>query len=34
MEDRTAMEQLGEQLARRFPQSREFASYQRGAFDE
>lgn len=34
LDDRTAMEQLGAQLGRRFPQSREFASYQRGAFDE
>lgn len=34
LEDRTAMEQLGAQLGRRFPQSREFASYQRGAFVE
>ena len=34
MDDRTAMEQLGDQLGRRFPQSREFASFQRGAYDE
>lgn len=33
-QDRMAMEQLGEQLGRRFPQSREYASYQRGAYDE
>ena len=33
-QDLVAMEQLGEQLGRRFPQSREYASYRRGAFDE
>lgn len=34
MNDRVAMEQLGDQLKKRFPQSREVASYERGAFDE
>ena len=34
MENLEAMRQLGEQLKRRFPQSREFTSYERGAFDE
>lgn len=29
-----AMGQLGDQLRRRFPQSRELAAYERGAFDE
>ena len=32
--DRVAMVQLGDQLKKRFPQSREAASYERGAFDE
>jgi type IV pilus assembly protein PilF len=32
--DRLAMSQLGEQLRRRFPQSREAAAAERGAFDE
>ncbi|MGE0331816.1 MAG: type IV pilus biogenesis/stability protein PilW [Ramlibacter sp.] len=34
MNDRVAMEQLGDQLKKRFPQSRETAAYTRGAFDE
>ena len=34
MNNRQAMEQLGSQLRRRFPQSRELLSYERGAFDE
>jgi len=34
MNDREAMLQLGEQLRKRFPQSRERAAYDRGAFDE
>jgi len=34
MNDRLALEQLGEQLKKRFPQSRETGSYARGAFDE
>lgn len=32
--NREAVEQLAQQLSRRFPKSRELASYQRGAFDE
>ncbi|WP_407704118.1 type IV pilus biogenesis/stability protein PilW [Xylophilus rhododendri] len=32
--DRVATAQLGEQLRKRFPQSREAASFERGAFDE
>jgi type IV pilus assembly protein PilF len=32
--DRVAMSQLADQLRRRFPQSRELASFERGAFDE
>jgi type IV pilus assembly protein PilF len=32
--DQVAMRQLGEQLKKRFPQSREVAAYERGAFDE
>ncbi len=32
--DSVAMRQLGDQLRKRFPESRELASYQRGAFDE
>lgn len=34
MEDRDAMQQLAAQLMKRFPQSHEAGSYQRGAFDE
>jgi type IV pilus assembly protein PilF len=34
MENRDAMLQLATQLQKRFPQSREAASYQRSAFDE
>jgi type IV pilus assembly protein PilF len=34
MENRDAMLQLAAQLVKRFPKSREFGSYQRGAFDE
>ncbi len=34
MNDRVAMSQLGEQLKKRYPQSREIAAYERGAFDE
>ena len=34
MENRDAMLQLATQLVKRFPQSREAAAYQRGAFDE
>ena len=32
--DRTAMTQLADQLRRRYPQSRELSSYERGAFDD
>ena len=32
--DQVALGQLGEQLKKRFPQSRELASFERGAFDE
>jgi type IV pilus assembly protein PilF len=32
--DRVALQQLGEQLRKRFPKSREAAAYERGAFDE
>lgn len=32
--DRVAMQQLGEQLRKRFPKSREATAYDRGAFDE
>lgn len=32
--DRVAMQQLAEQLKKRFPKSREAAAYERGAFDE
>lgn len=32
--EQTALRQLGEQLKKRFPQSREAASYERSAFDE
>jgi type IV pilus assembly protein PilF len=34
MNDAAAMRQLGEQLRKRFPQSRERAAYDRGAFDD
>jgi type IV pilus assembly protein PilF len=34
MDDRIAMRQLVDQLNKRFPQSREARSYERGAFDE
>lgn len=34
LDDRVAMRQLAEQLKKRFPQSREAAAYDRGAFDE
>lgn len=34
MNNREAMQQLAEQLKRRYPQSREFAAYEKGAFDE
>lgn len=34
MENREAMMQLVEQLRKRYPQSRELAAYERGAFDE
>ncbi len=34
LNDRVAMNQLGEQLRKRFPQSRQVAAYDRGAFDE
>ncbi len=34
MQNEEAMRQLADQLKRRFPQSRELASYERGAFDE
>jgi type IV pilus assembly protein PilF len=34
MENRDAMAQLGGQLRKRFPQSREASSFERGAFDE
>ena len=34
MEDQLAMQQLGAQLLKRFPQSRQADAYQRGAFDE
>ncbi|MBX3654524.1 MAG: type IV pilus biogenesis/stability protein PilW [Ramlibacter sp.] len=34
MNDRVAMQQLAEQLRKRFPQSKEAAAYSRGAFDE
>ena len=32
--DQVAMRQLGDQLKKRFPQSREVTAYERGAFDE
>jgi type IV pilus assembly protein PilF len=32
--DRVAMQQLADQLKKRFPKSREAAAYERGAFDE
>jgi type IV pilus assembly protein PilF len=34
LNDRVAMQQLAEQLKKRFPQSREATAYERGAFDE
>lgn len=34
LNNREAMEQLAQQLSRRFPKARELTSYQRGAFDE
>ena len=34
MENRVAMQQLGAQLLKRFPQSRQADAFQRGAFDE
>ncbi len=34
LNDRVAMGQLGDQLKRRYPQSRETAAFERGAFDE
>ncbi len=34
MNDRVAMDQLADQLKKRFPQSREATAYTRGAFDE
>ncbi|MGE4241539.1 type IV pilus biogenesis/stability protein PilW [Ramlibacter sp.] len=34
LNDTVAMQQLGDQLRRRYPQSRERASFDRGAFDE
>jgi type IV pilus assembly protein PilF len=34
LNNREAMDQLAQQLSRRFPKSRELESYQRGAFDE
>jgi len=34
MNDPVAMRQLGEQLKKRFPQSRQMVSYERGAYDE
>jgi type IV pilus assembly protein PilF len=34
MNDNVAMQQLGDQLRKRFPQSRERSAYDRGAFDE
>ena len=34
LQNREAARQLGEQLSRRFPESREAAAYDRGAFDE
>jgi type IV pilus assembly protein PilF len=34
MNDRVSMQQLGDQLRKRFPQSRERTAYDRGAFDE
>lgn len=34
LNNREAVEQLAQQLSRRFPKSREWGSYQRGAFDE
>ena len=34
MKDEVSMKQLGDQLRRRFPDSREYRSYQQGAFNE
>ncbi|MEO5669764.1 MAG: type IV pilus biogenesis/stability protein PilW [Ramlibacter sp.] len=34
LNDRVAMQQLGDVLRKRFPQSREVASFERGAFDD
>jgi type IV pilus assembly protein PilF len=34
MGNRDVVLQLGDQLRRRFPQSKEFAAYERGAFNE
>jgi type IV pilus assembly protein PilF len=34
LNDRLAMQQLADQLRKRFPQSREATAYERGAFDE
>jgi type IV pilus assembly protein PilF len=34
LDDRVAMQQLADQLKRRFPQSKELAAYERGAFNE
>ncbi len=34
LKDELAMRQLGDQLRRRFPDAREYRSYQQGAFDE
>ena len=34
LKNNDVVDQLAQQLARRFPKSREWGSYQRGAFDE
>jgi len=34
LDDRVAMRQLGEQLKKRFPQSREATAFEKGAFDD
>ena len=34
MENRDAMGQLGTQLKKRYPQSREYSAFERGAFNE
>ena len=34
MNDQVAMSQLADQLRKRFPQSRQMVSYERGAFDD